>query len=83
MGKSNDDKTMAELDEAFNLLTSTPKEQAEYEKHQAEQLNWKMTDPEGYKKDMEQMCRDMFGDKWEVEYQALLREEFPEEFHEQ
>ena len=37
-------------------------------------------DPDGFKKDMEKMCKAMFGDNWEVEYNAMLREEFPEEF---
>ncbi len=82
MGKSNDDKQMTDLDKAFSLLTTTPQEEAAHEKHQAEQLQWKLTDPVGYKQDMEKMCREMFGDEWEAEYEAMLREEFPEEFQE-
>jgi len=29
---------------------------------------------------MENMCKQMFGEKWQIEYEAMLREEFPEEF---
>jgi len=80
MAKHDQDKTITELDEAFNLITVDPLSQSYYEQTKARERDWKRTDPEGYKKDMEKMCRTMFGDQWEIEYEAMLREEFPEEF---
>jgi hypothetical protein len=54
--------------------------EAQYEERRKKEQEWKKRDPEGYKKDMEKLCRDMFGDRWEIEYKAMLKEEFPEEF---
>ncbi len=79
MASSDEDRSIADLDKSFNLLTTTPEEQAAYEEHQDKEVEWKTTDPKGYKKDMEKMCREMFGDKWKMEYEAMLAEEFPED----
>jgi hypothetical protein len=79
---SNDSKDLAELDKSFNLLAGNTKAGLEYEQLKLKDDVWKRTDPEGYKKDMEDMCKSMFGDTWEIEYAAMLREELPEEFEE-
>lgn len=76
---AEDDKALAELDKNFDLLTSDPRSEAAYEMMKKRDEEWKQRDPEGYKKDMENMCKDMCGENWEAEYQALLREEFPDE----
>lgn len=80
MTEHDKDKTMAELDEAFNLLNVDLVAQSQYERIKARDRDWKRADPEGYKADLEKMCRAMFGGQWEIEYDAMLREEFPEEF---
>lgn len=77
---TNDDRALAELDKNFNLLNTDPHSEAAYEMMKKRDTEWKQKDPEGYKKDMETMCKEMCGDNWEPEYQALLREEFPEEY---
>ena len=77
---ADDDKTLAELDKDFSLLTTDPRSEAAYEMMKKRDQDWKEKDPEGYKKDMENMCKEMCGEHWEAEYEALLREEFPEEF---
>ena len=80
MSNTDEKKALEDLDKGFSLLVTDPVSEAAFEKKKAEDLEWKRTDPEGYKKDMEKMCRNMFGDDWQVEYDAMLREEFPEEF---
>jgi|WetSurMetagenome_2_1015567.scaffolds.fasta_scaffold991558_1 hypothetical protein len=80
MMDADDDKALADLDNSFDLLRRDPLSQANYELLKKNDVEWKRRDPEGYKKDMEKMCRDMCGDNWEAEYKALLREEFPDEF---
>ena len=80
MSNTDDEKIRAELDKSFNLLTTDPLSEAEHEKLKARDREWKKDDPEAYKKDMENMCKAMFGNDWEMEYTAMLREEFPEEF---
>jgi hypothetical protein len=79
MTDHDDDKALAELDKAFDLMTRDPLSQALYEERKVKDEQWKRTDPDGYKKDMEKMCRNMFGDGWRTEYDAMLREEFPED----
>lgn len=80
MTTKDKDKISAEIDDAFNLMTVDALSQGRYERTKTQDREWKKNDPEGYKKDMEKMCRTMFGDGWEIEYEAMLREEFPEEF---
>ena len=80
MSDSDQEKTLEDIDESLRLLNDPGHGVYDYEERKRGELQWKMTDPDGYKKDMEKMCREMFGDSWEVEYQAMLREEFPEEF---
>jgi len=80
MAEHDEDKSIAEIDKAFNLMTVDPLSQAFHEKAKAKDRDWKNSDPESYKKELEKMCRTMFGDQWEIEYEAMLREEFPEEF---
>lgn len=77
---NDDDKALAELDKSFSLLTTDPYSEAAYEMMKKRDHEWKQKDPEGYKKDMENMCKEMCGENWEAEYDALLREEFPEEY---
>lgn len=74
-----DDDILKDLDKSFNMLKTDPASEAAYETLKSKDLEWKLNDPDGYKKDMENMCKEMFGDKWEVEYKAMLAEEFPEE----
>jgi hypothetical protein len=80
MTQSDDEKILAELDKGFDMLTTDPASEAHYEELKARDKEWKKKDPDGFKKDMEKMCKAMFGDNWEVEYNAMLREEFPEEY---
>ena len=80
MTQSDDEKILAELNKGFDMLTTDPASEARYEELKGRDEEWKKKDPDGFKKDMEKMCKAMFGDKWEVEYNAMLREEFPEEF---
>lgn len=79
MTHSDDENYVDELDKSFRLLVTDPAAEAAHEQMKARDREWKERDPEGYKKDMEQMCRQMFGDNWKPEYDAMLREEFPEE----
>jgi len=74
------DEDLAEIDEALSLLSSKKGMEAACKEARDRDKQWKERDPEGYKKDMENMCKQMFGEKWQVEYEAMLREEFPEEF---
>ena len=74
-----DDENLGEIDEALNLVNRNPEAEAAYKQARNNDEEWKARDPEGYKKDMEHMCKQMFGDKWQIEYEAMLREEFPEE----
>lgn len=75
-----DDENLSEIDEAFTLMNRNPGAEAAYKEANNRDKEWKARDPEGYKKDMENMCKQMFGDKWQIQYEAMLREEFPEEF---
>jgi hypothetical protein len=77
---ADDDKALAELDKNFDLLTTDPRSEAAYGMMKRRDKEWKEEDPEGYKKDMENMCKEMCGDNWEAEYDAFLREEFPEDY---
>jgi hypothetical protein len=78
----NDDKTVDELNKDFDLLLTNPSSAVNLERMKRDSKEWKLKDPVGYKKDMENMCKEMLGDAWLPEYEALLREEFPEEFEE-
>jgi len=79
MTVSDDKKAMAELDEGFQMLgRDVSLEMARRHSIEAKE-KWKATDPESFKKDMEEMCRKIFGDQWRVEYELMLKEEFPEE----
>lgn len=79
MGR-DEDKELAELDTSFNLMVGDIKAGVEYERIKLKDKTWKESDPEGFKKDMEKMCKDMFHDNWQIEYEAMLKQEFPEEF---
>ncbi|MBI4965919.1 MAG: hypothetical protein HY913_21755 [Desulfomonile tiedjei] len=74
------DENLAEIDEAFGLLHQKRSMETVCNEAKDRDKEWKQRDPEGYKKDMENMCRQMFGEKWQVEYETMLRGEFPEEF---
>ncbi|MDQ7784521.1 MAG: hypothetical protein RDU20_16670 [Desulfomonilaceae bacterium] len=76
----NEDKDLEELDKSFSLLSGNTKAGLEYEQLKLKDEAWKQTDPEGFKRDMETMCKTMFRDNWKIEYEAMLREEFPEEY---
>ncbi|MEJ2717129.1 MAG: hypothetical protein P8182_08310 [Deltaproteobacteria bacterium] len=80
MTRSDDENYSDDLDKSFRLLVTDPASEAAHEQMKARDREWKQRDPEGFKKDMEHMCREMFGDDWKKEYDAMLREEFPEEF---
>lgn len=79
MSQSPADNELAQLEDDFNLLMGDAKKQTAYEERKLGDKQWKETNPEEYKRDMAEMCKAMFGDKWEIEYTAMLREEFPEE----
>lgn len=79
MSQSLEDKELAGLEEDFKLLAGDAKGQTAYEALKLGDKDWKKRDPEGYKQDMADMCKAMFGDNWEIEYRSMLREEFPEE----
>ena len=81
MGKQEDQEA-ADLDRSFQMLSGNLKASLMHEKIRTRDEQWKAEDPESYKKDMEQMCKHIFGDRWRIEYDAMLREEFPEEFSE-
>jgi hypothetical protein len=80
MSDYDDEKAIADLDKAFDLLTVDPAAEAQFQQMKKRDADWKRTNPDSYKEDMANMCRDMFGERWEIEYQAMLREEFPQEF---
>ncbi len=81
MSDSDKKQSMEELDKAFDLLSKRPVTRTPgHTVALRDDKEWKLTDPEGYKKDMQAMCKEMFGDNWQVEYEAMLKEEFPEEF---
>ncbi len=80
MSDDTPDTSLDEINEAFQLMGRDPLTEFTRREFKQKEQEWKEQDPEGYKKDMEKMCREMFGDKWEVEYQAMLREEFPNEY---
>ena len=80
MSGYDEKKALEELEKGFRLLVTDPVSEAAHEQLKKRDLEWKERDPEGYKKDMEKMCKKMFGDQWRIEYEAMLQEEFPEEF---
>ncbi len=79
MGR-NDGKDLEDLDKSFSLLAGNTKAGLEYEQLKLKDEAWKRADPEEYKKEMEDMCKAMFGETWETEYEAMVKEEFPEGF---
>ncbi len=80
MTHSEDDSPLGLLDQSLDMLTRRGRCLEAHREIKQRDLEWKITDPVGYKKDLEEMCRKIFGDQWEAQYQLLLREEFPEEF---
>lgn len=76
--EKDEDRASADIDKSFQLLAAGSKIRVEQEERKIRDSAWKAADPKGYKKDMEHMCKAMFGDRWQVEYQAMLREEFPD-----
>ncbi len=81
MSDNEDHKGLDEIEQAFQMMSAhSDKAGVAFEQLKRDDAEWKARDPEGYKKDMEEMCKSMFGDDWEAEYTAMLREEFPEEF---
>jgi hypothetical protein len=80
MSKSDVEKELAELEKSFAILGRDAKAAAGQEIQRVRDEEWKTRDPEGYKKDMEKMCKEMLGENWRPTYEAMLREEFPEEF---
>lgn len=79
MPGKDDDKELGELESTFDFLGARPGAMTATLDLRRQDLEWKNKDPDGYKKDLEEMCKAMCGDKWEDEYQALLLEEFPDE----
>jgi hypothetical protein len=79
MTVSDDEKWAAQIDEAFNLVGKPTALEVARREFLSVKENWKTGEPESFKKDMEEMCKKIFGDEWEAEYQAMLKEEFPEE----
>ncbi len=80
MKHSEDDSPLDLLEQSLNMLTRRGRCLEAHKEIRERDLGWKTTDPAGYKKDLEEMCRKIFGDQWEAEYLILLQEEFPEEF---
>jgi hypothetical protein len=78
MTSSDEEKALAEIEEGLNLLGEKPTLEAARRDFFLAKEDWKTKDPEGYKKDMEEMCKKIFGDQWRVEYDLMLKEEFPE-----
>jgi hypothetical protein len=78
MSQAPDEKELAQLDEDFKLLLADAKGRAAHDGLKLRDKEWKEKDPESYKQDMADMCKAMFGERWEVEYKAMLLEEFPE-----
>lgn len=79
MKDSNERKGLEEIEEGFRLLNDPGTGDYAYEERKRRDQEWKRRDPDAYKKDMERMCREMFGNNWQVEYEAMIREEFPED----
>ena len=79
MSNKDDDTGMKEIDEAFNLLGTPAQMKRVHEVVRRNDKEWKTKDPESYKKDMEEMCKAMFGKNWKAEYELMIKEEFPEE----
>ncbi|MEW6532619.1 MAG: hypothetical protein AB1473_17445 [Thermodesulfobacteriota bacterium] len=80
MATKDDEKSLGELDKGFEMLGLSASARVACEELKARDKLWKQRDPEGFKADLRKMCQDMFGDRWLIEYEAMLREEFPEEF---
>lgn len=78
MTLSDDEKFTAEIDEGFKILSEGTSIEAARREFISSKQSWKDNDPDSFKKDMEEMCKKIFGDQWEAEYQAMLQEEFPE-----
>ncbi|MBM4326801.1 MAG: hypothetical protein FJ118_06515 [Deltaproteobacteria bacterium] len=79
MADKDDERSFGELDKGFEMLELSPPVRLAYEEFKARDKLWKQRDPEGFKADLRKMCQEMFGDTWMVEYEAMLREEFPDE----
>ncbi|MEW6351420.1 MAG: hypothetical protein AB1646_20395 [Thermodesulfobacteriota bacterium] len=79
MTHSENDSPLGALEQSLNMLTRRGQCLEAFKEIKARDLEWKTTDPGAYKKDLEEMCRKIFGDQWEAQYRILLREEFPGE----
>ena len=79
MSNREDDVQNKELDEAFDLLGTPAQMKRAHEIVGRNDKEWKTSDPESYKKDMEEMCKAMFGENWQTEYELMVKEEFSEE----
>lgn len=75
-----DDKNLPdEIDEGLKMVGQPTSLELARRDFAAAKQDWKTNDPESYKKDMEEMCKKMFGDQWKAEYALMLKEEFPED----
>jgi hypothetical protein len=79
MTLSKDGKSFDDIDEGFRMLSEKTSLEASRRDFIEVKQDWKTKDPEGYKKDMEEMCKKIFGDQWQFEYELMLKEEFPED----
>jgi hypothetical protein len=79
MSNKGDEAGIKELDEVFDLLGTPAQMRRVHEVVRPDDKEWKNKDPESYKKDMEEMCKAMFGENWKAEYELMIKEEFPEE----
>ena len=79
MTSPDDEKILAQIDEGFSLLGEKASLEVARRDFFAAKEDWKAKDPEGYKKDMEEMCKKIFGDRWQTEYELMLKEEFPQD----
>jgi hypothetical protein len=78
MTESDYEKLAAEIDEGLKILGQGSSMEVVRREFLSVKQTWKESDPESFKQDMEEMCKKIFGDQWEAEYQAMLKEEFPE-----
>jgi hypothetical protein len=75
---SDDEKLAAEIDEGLKILGQGSSIEVVRREFRSVKQKWKESDPDSFKQDMEEMCKKIFGDQWEGEYQAMLKEEFPD-----
>jgi hypothetical protein len=80
MPTSKDPDIQDLLDDNLNMLTRRGQCLAALKEMKVRDLEWKQTDPIAYKQDMQDLCRKIYGDAWQPQYEILMREEFPEQF---